>query len=49
MGKIRELGSFFFQVCDGALAFRVFEETCRLRAVISTAYYPNGVAKKWHA
>ena len=33
---------------DGALAFRAFEEVSKLRAVISTAYYPNviAVAKK---
>ena len=33
---------------DGALAFRAFEEVSKLRAVISTVYYPNviAVAKK---
>ena len=29
---------------DGALAFRAFEEVSKLRAVISTAYYPNVIA-----
>lgn len=29
---------------DGALAFRAFEEISKLKAVISTAYYPNVVA-----
>ena len=29
---------------DGALAFRAFEEISKLRAVISTAYYPNVIA-----
>ena len=29
---------------DGAFAFRAFEEISKLRAVISTTYYPNVIA-----